>query len=86
MSLWSVRYRIHGLRHPVIAFSKAPCPSLSKMARVVSCQQRDEAIETVARIEDIDRVHCRRHVERHFTRSHGLMTIYGPETVLEKAH
>jgi predicted GH43/DUF377 family glycosyl hydrolase len=27
----------------------------------------DEAIETVARIKEIDRETCRRHVERHFT-------------------
>jgi hypothetical protein len=27
----------------------------------------DEAIETVARIKEIDRAYCRRHVERHFT-------------------
>jgi glycosyltransferase involved in cell wall biosynthesis len=27
----------------------------------------DEAIETVARIKEIDRATCRRHVERHFT-------------------
>jgi glycosyltransferase involved in cell wall biosynthesis len=26
-----------------------------------------EAIETVARIKEIDRANCRRHVERHFT-------------------
>jgi glycosyltransferase involved in cell wall biosynthesis len=27
----------------------------------------DEAIETVARIKEIDRAYCRQHVERHFT-------------------
>ena len=26
-----------------------------------------EAVETFARIKEIDREHCRRHVERHFT-------------------
>jgi glycosyltransferase involved in cell wall biosynthesis len=27
----------------------------------------DEAVETVARIKEIDRAYCRRQVERHFT-------------------
>jgi len=52
---------------PVIASAKAPCPSLSKRQEWFLVNNADEAIEAVARIEDIDRADCRRHVERHFT-------------------
>jgi glycosyltransferase involved in cell wall biosynthesis len=53
---------------PVIAFSKGAMPELienGKSGFLVS--NVDEAIEAVARIEDIDRADCRRRVERHFT-------------------
>jgi glycosyltransferase involved in cell wall biosynthesis len=73
---------------PVIAFSKGAMPELIENGKSgFLVNNVDEAIETVARIEDIDRVYCRRHVERHFTI--GRMTddyIRVYETVLQKAH
>jgi hypothetical protein len=47
----------------------------------------DEAIEAVARIEDIDRAYCRHRVERYFTIDRMIddyIQVY--ETVLEKAY
>jgi glycosyltransferase involved in cell wall biosynthesis len=46
----------------------------------------DEAIENVARIKEIDRAYCRRHVERHFTIDRMIdayENVY--ETILEMA-
>jgi glycosyltransferase involved in cell wall biosynthesis len=53
---------------PVIAFDRGSMPELienGKTGYLVGTV--DEAVEAVARIPDIDRVACRRHVERHFT-------------------
>jgi glycosyltransferase involved in cell wall biosynthesis len=53
---------------PVIAFDRGSMPELienGKHGFLVG--NVDEAIETVARIKEIDRATCRRHVERHFT-------------------
>ena len=53
---------------PAIAFDRGSMPELienGKNGFLVNTV--DEAIETVARIKEIDRAFCRRHVERHFT-------------------
>jgi len=53
---------------PVIAIDRGSMPELiesGKSGFLVNAV--DEAIETVARIKEIDRAYCRRHVERHFT-------------------
>jgi glycosyltransferase involved in cell wall biosynthesis len=53
---------------PVIAFDRGSMPELienGKTGFLVS--NVNEAVETVARIKEIDRATCRRHVERHFT-------------------
>ena len=53
---------------PVIAFDRGSMPELienGKTGYLVGTV--DEAVEAVARIPDIDRAACRRHVERHFT-------------------
>jgi len=53
---------------PVIAFDRGSMPELienGKSGFLVS--NVDEAVKTVARIKEIDRAYCRRHVERHFT-------------------
>jgi glycosyltransferase involved in cell wall biosynthesis len=53
---------------PVIAFDRGSMPELienGKNGFLVS--NVDEAIETVARLKEIDRAYCRGHVERHFT-------------------
>lgn len=53
---------------PVIAFDRGSMPELiedGKNGFLVG--NVDEAIEAVARIKEIDRTYCRRHVERHFT-------------------
>lgn len=53
---------------PVIAFSKGAMPELIENGKSgFLVNNVDEAIETVARIKEIDRAYCRRHVERHFT-------------------
>jgi len=72
---------------PVIAFSKGAMPELIENGKSgFLVNNVDEAIEAVARIEDIDRVDCRRRVERHFTIDRMVddyIQVY--ETVLEKA-
>jgi len=53
---------------PVIAFDRGSMPELienGKNGFLVNTVA--EAIETVARIEEIDRTYCRRHAERHFS-------------------
>jgi glycosyltransferase involved in cell wall biosynthesis len=53
---------------PVIAFDRGSMPELIENGKSgFLVNNVDEAIETVARIKEIDRVTCRRHVERHFT-------------------
>ena len=72
---------------PVIAFSKGAMPELIENGKSgFLVNNVDEAIEAVARIEDIDRADCRRRVERHFTVDRMIddyLQVY--ETVLEKA-
>ena len=72
---------------PVIAFNKGSMPELiedGKNGFLVKAQ--DEAIDAVAKIEDIDRACCRRHVEQYFTIDR-MVEEYSQvyETVLEKA-
>ncbi|MFC1494188.1 glycosyltransferase family 4 protein [Thermodesulfobacteriota bacterium] len=53
---------------PVIAFNRGSMPELienNKNGFLVD--NMEDAIETVARIKEIDRQYCRRHVEDHFT-------------------
>jgi glycosyltransferase involved in cell wall biosynthesis len=53
---------------PVIAFDRGSMPELienGKSGFLVG--DVNEAVEAVARIKEIDRSACRRHVERHFT-------------------
>ena len=53
---------------PVIAFNRGSMPEIivnGKNGFLVG--NEGEAIEAVARIEEIDRAYCRRHVEQHFT-------------------
>ena len=53
---------------PVIAFDRGSMPELienGKNGFLVNTV--DEAVEAVARIKEIDRAYCRRHVELHFT-------------------
>ena len=53
---------------PVIAFDRGSMPELIENGRSgFLVNTVDEAIEAVARIKEIDRADCRRHVERHFT-------------------
>ena len=53
---------------PVIAFDRGSMPELIENGKNgFLVNNVDEAIETVARIKDLDRAACRRHVERHFT-------------------
>ena len=53
---------------PVIAFDRGSMPELIENGKSgFLVNNVDEAIETVARIKEIDRATCRRHVERHFT-------------------
>jgi len=53
---------------PVIAFDRGSMPEIIENGKNgFLVNNVDEAIKTVARIEEIDRAHCRRHVERHFT-------------------
>ena len=53
---------------PVVAFDRGSMPELienGKNGFLVNTV--DEAVERVARIQEIDRADCRRHVEQHFT-------------------
>jgi glycosyltransferase involved in cell wall biosynthesis len=53
---------------PVIAFDRGSMPELIENGKNgFLVNNVDEAIEAVARIQEIDRAACRRHVERHFT-------------------
>jgi glycosyltransferase involved in cell wall biosynthesis len=53
---------------PVIAFDRGSMPELIENGTSgFLVNTADEAVEAVARIQEIDRAHCRRHVERHFT-------------------
>lgn len=53
---------------PVIAFDRGSMPELIENGKTgFLVKNVDEAIESVARIKEIDRATCRRHVERHFT-------------------
>jgi len=53
---------------PVIAFDRGSMPELIENGKTGFLVNNVEgAIEAVARIKEIDRAYCRRHVERHFT-------------------
>ena len=54
---------------PVIAFDRGSMPELDRkrQKRVFWWATVNEAVGAVARIKEIDRAACRRHVERHFT-------------------
>jgi glycosyltransferase involved in cell wall biosynthesis len=53
---------------PVIAFDRGRMPELIENGKTgFLVNNVDEASESVARIKEIDRATCRRHVERHFT-------------------
>jgi glycosyltransferase involved in cell wall biosynthesis len=53
---------------PVIAFDRGSMPELIENGKSgFLVKNVVEAIETVARIKEIDRAYCRLHVERHFT-------------------
>ncbi len=53
---------------PVIAFGRGSMPELIENGKNgFLVHNVDEAVETVARIKEIDRATCRRHVERYFT-------------------
>ena len=53
---------------PVIAFDRGSMPELIENGKNgFLVNNVDGAIEAVARIKEIDRAYCRRHVERHFT-------------------
>ena len=53
---------------PVIAFDRGSMPELIENGKSgFLVNNVDEAIETVARIKEIDRAYCRCYVERHFT-------------------
>ena len=72
---------------PVIAFNKGSMPELIEDGKNgFLVKTVDEAIGAVAKIKDIDRACCRRHVEQYFTIDRMLeeyMQVY--ETVLGKA-
>jgi len=53
---------------PVIAFDRGSMPELIENGKSgFLVNNVDEAIETVARIKELDRATCRGYVERHFT-------------------
>jgi glycosyltransferase involved in cell wall biosynthesis len=53
---------------PVIAIDRGSMPELIENGKSgFLVNNVDEAIESVARIQQIERAYCRRHVERHFT-------------------
>ena len=70
---------------PVIAFNRGSMPELIENGQNgFLVNNVDEAIETVARIKEIDRASCRRHVERYFTVGRmvdGYEQVY--ETILD---
>jgi hypothetical protein len=62
---------------PVIAFDRGNMSELIKRGNSgFLVNNVDEAIETVARIKEIDRACCRRFVERHFTIDRMTVKIY----------
>jgi len=53
---------------PVITFDRGSMPELIENGKNgFLVHNVDEAVETVARVKEIDRATCRQHVERHFT-------------------
>ena len=72
---------------PVIAFNRGSMSELIENGKSgFLVDNVDEAVETVARIEEIDRAYCRRRVERHFTIDRMIdayVNVY--ETILEQA-
>jgi len=53
---------------PVIAFDRGSMPEIIQNGKSgFLVNNVDEAVETFARIKEIDRAYCRRHVERYFT-------------------
>ena len=53
---------------PVIAYDRGSMPELIQNGKNgFLVNNLDQAIEAVARIKEIDRAYCRRHVEQHFT-------------------
>jgi glycosyltransferase involved in cell wall biosynthesis len=53
---------------PVIAINRGSMPELIENGKSgFLVDNADEAIEAVARVDQIDRAFCRRHVETHFT-------------------
>ena len=72
---------------PVIAFDRGSMPELIENGKSgFLVDNVDEAVETVARIKEIDRAYCRRRVERHFTIDRMIdayVNVY--ETILEMA-
>ena len=53
---------------PVIAFDRGSMPELIQNGKSgFLVNTATEAVEAIARIDGIDRVYCRRHVEKHFT-------------------
>lgn len=71
---------------PVIAFNRGSMPELIKNRKNgFLVDSIDEAIDAVAKIEEIDRAYCRRHVERYFAIDRMVeeyMQVY--ETILDK--
>jgi glycosyltransferase involved in cell wall biosynthesis len=65
---------------PVIAFDRGSMPELIENGKSgFLVNHVDEAVEAVARIEEIDRAACRRRVERHFTADrmiHEYLQVY----------
>ena len=72
---------------PVIAFDRGSMPELIENGKSgFLVDNVDEAIETVARIKEIDRAYCRSRVERHFTIDRmvdAYVNVY--KTILEMA-
>ena len=72
---------------PVIAFNRGSMSELIENGKSgFLVDNVDDAVETVARIEEIDRAYCRRRVERHFTIDRMIdayVNVY--ETILEQA-
>ncbi len=53
---------------PVVAFNRGSMPELIENGKNgFLVETVDEAVKAVARVNDLDRAGCRRHVERHFT-------------------